>query len=108
MVQQILPLDLAAKRTAGEAVHLLDVRQTWEHETAALPDSQLVPLDQLMQRAAEIKPAEGALLVVYCHHGVRSLNVVAWLRQRGIENCFSVTGGIDRWSVEIDPSVPRY
>jgi rhodanese-related sulfurtransferase len=47
-------------------------------------------------------------LAVLCHHGVRSLNVVMWLRQQGIENCFSITGGIDRWSSEIDPSIPRY
>jgi rhodanese-related sulfurtransferase len=108
MIQQIHPRDLAAKRKAGEAVHLLDVRQPWEHETAALPDSQLVPLDQLMQRAAEIKPAEGALLVVYCHHGVRSLSGAAILERQGHTNVASLAGGIDAWSQQVDPAVPRY
>ncbi len=46
--------------------------------------------------------------MVYCHHGVRSLNVVNWLREQGIENCQSVAGGIDAWSLAVDPSVPRY
>ena len=47
-------------------------------------------------------------LAILCHHGVRSLSVAAWLQQHGIENCFSVSGGIDRWSQEVDPNVPRY
>ncbi|MFZ0593582.1 MAG: rhodanese-like domain-containing protein, partial [Bryobacteraceae bacterium] len=49
-----------------------------------------------------------AALIVYCHHGVRSLQVVSWLRENGVESCYSLAGGIDRWSREVDPSVPRY
>jgi len=45
---------------------------------------------------------------VFCHHGVRSLSVVDWLRRQGVENCQSMAGGIDRWSLEIDPAVRRY
>ncbi len=52
--------------------------------------------------------SQDAPLIVFCHHGVRSLNVVSWLRQQGLENCQSMSGGIDEWSAEIDPSVPRY
>jgi rhodanese-related sulfurtransferase len=51
---------------------------------------------------------EDAGLVIFCHHGVRSLSVVDWLRRQGIENCQSMSGGIDLWSLQIDPSVPRY
>ncbi len=47
-------------------------------------------------------------LILFCHHGVRSLHVAAWLRERGVENAQSMAGGIDQWSREIDPSVPRY
>ena len=61
-----------------------------------------MPLGQLEERARQ------APLIVYCHHGVRSLNAVQWLREQGIENCQSMSGGIDRWSCEIDPSVARY
>jgi rhodanese-related sulfurtransferase len=52
--------------------------------------------------------ADEQTLMVICHHGVRSLQVVSWLRAQGVENCFSVAGGIDRWSIEVDPGVPRY
>ena len=108
MVQQIDPRQLAVKRKTGEAVHLLDVRQAWEHETAALPDSQLIPLNELPQRAAEVRPPEGSLLVVYCHHGVRSLSAAAYLERLGHANVASLSGGIDVWSQLIDPTVPRY
>jgi adenylyltransferase/sulfurtransferase len=108
MVQQINPPQLAAKRKAGEPVHLLDVRQPWEHETAALPDSQLIPLDQLMHRAAEVRPPAGSLVVVYCHHGIRSLSAAAYLERLGFTNVASLSGGIDGWSQTVDPSVPRY
>jgi rhodanese-related sulfurtransferase len=55
----------------------------------------------------ETRSDEGPL-IVYCHHGVRSLNVVHWLREQGIEACQSMAGGIDAWSLVVDPSVPRY
>jgi rhodanese-related sulfurtransferase len=45
---------------------------------------------------------------VLCHHGMRSLNVVVWLRKQGIEACQSMSGGIDRWAVQVDPALPRY
>ena len=51
---------------------------------------------------------EAGEIVVYCHHGVRSLNAVAWLRAQGIEGARSMAGGIERWSAEVDPAVPRY
>jgi rhodanese-related sulfurtransferase len=47
-------------------------------------------------------------LIVYCHHGVRSLNVVNWLRNQGVEDCQSMAGGIDAWTLAVDPTVPRY
>jgi rhodanese-related sulfurtransferase len=50
----------------------------------------------------------GARIVVFCHHGVRSLSVADWLRRQGVENCQSMAGGIDLWSARIDPAVPRY
>ena len=108
MVQQILAQELAAKLQAGEAVFLLDVRQPWEHETAVLPGSVLIPLHELPARAAEVEPPEGALVVVYCHHGMRSLSGARFLEQRGMPQVASLHGGIDAWSVEVDPSVPRY
>lgn len=94
---------------AGENVYLLDVRMPWEHETAALPGSVLLPLDELIKHSDEIEPPEGALIVCYCHHGVRSLSAASVLEyQLGFENVVSLKGGIDAWSREVDPKVPLY
>src|SRR5215472_13369327 len=108
MVRQISVQQLAAKLAAGEAVCLVDVRQPWEHETAALPGSLLVPLDQLTLRAEDIRPAKGVPVVVYCHHGIRSQSAAVLLEHLGFPDVVSLTGGIDAWSLLIDPKVPRY
>ena len=107
-MRQIDVRQLAAKLQANEPVYLLDVRQPWEHQTAALPGSTLVPLGELPRRAAEVRPPPGALLVVYCHHGVRSLSATVLLERLGFRDVVSLAGGIDAWSVLIDPKVPRY
>jgi rhodanese-related sulfurtransferase len=108
VVQQIAVRRLAAHMANGHRVHLLDVRQPWEHAAAALPDSQLIPLNEIAARADEIRPPDGALLVVYCHHGLRSLSAAALLERLGFPNVVSLAGGLDAWSCEVDPGVPRY
>lgn len=108
MVQQIHPQELSDKLAAGEAVYLLDVRQPAEHEFAALPNSVLIPLNDLPQRHGEVQPPDGALVVVYCHHGMRSMHGAAFLTQCGLTAVASLAGGIDAWSIQVDPNVPRY
>jgi adenylyltransferase/sulfurtransferase len=108
MVQEISVRELEQKLRAGELVYLVDVRKPWEHETAALSGSVLVPLDELLDRADEIHPPEGAWVVAYCHHGVRSLSAAVLLEQLGHRKVASLRGGIDAWSLEIDPRLPRY
>ncbi len=108
MVQQITPRELARRLANDQPVYLLDVRQPWENETAALPGSVLVPLTDLTARAEEVRPEPGALLVVYCHHGVRSLSGAALLERLGHAQVASLVGGIEAWSLEVDPTVPRY
>jgi adenylyltransferase/sulfurtransferase len=95
-------------RQRGESIYLVDVRQPWEHELARLGDEILVPLDQLADRGDEITPPAGALVVTYCHHGIRSLNAAAILQQLGHTNVASLAGGIDAWSQLIDPAIARY
>ena len=107
MVRQINVQQLAEKLAAGEVVCLVDVHQPWEHDTAALPGSQLVPLDQLTFRAGDIRPAAGVPVVVYCHHGIRSLSAAALLEHLGFPNVLSLAGGIDAWSLFVDPKMPR-
>jgi rhodanese-related sulfurtransferase len=108
MVRQIRPEDVKAKLDAGEPVYLLDVRQPEEHAHCRLPGSHLIPLGELPYRVGEVEPPAGAAVVVYCHHGVRSLSGAAILQQLGHDKVYSMAGGIDAWSARIDPSVPRY
>ena len=95
-------------RQRGESIYLVDVRQPWEHELSRLSDDILVPLDELAERADEITPPAGALVVTYCHHGIRSLNAAAILERLGHSRVASLAGGIDAWSQLIDPAVARY
>ncbi|MFM8274779.1 MAG: rhodanese-like domain-containing protein [Gemmata sp.] len=105
MIPQIQPSDLKHALDAGQQVTLLDVRQPEENAFCALPGSVLIPLGELTSRIEEV-PTE-VPVVVYCHHGVRSLTGAAILRGAGIE-ALSLAGGIDRWSLAVDPAVPRY
>jgi rhodanese-related sulfurtransferase len=106
MIPQIQPTELKALLDGGAPVLLLDVRQPEEHALCALPGSVLIPLGELLGRIEEVHP-EGATVVVYCHHGVRSLSGAALLRRAGIE-AVSLAGGIDRWALTVDATVPRY
>jgi rhodanese-related sulfurtransferase len=108
MIAQIKPAELKRKLDAGEPVVLLDVRNYDEHAYCRLADSVLIPLGELAGRVEEVEPPADALVVVYCHHGVRSLTGAAILAQAGIGNVASLSGGIEAWSTQIDPAVPRY
>jgi rhodanese-related sulfurtransferase len=106
---EILAAELKARLDAGEALTLLDCREPHENAICRIEPSVLFPMNTIPAELSRIEAlAEEKSLVVYCHHGVRSLNVTAWLRRQGVENVLSLAGGIDRWSMEIDPSVPRY
>jgi len=87
---------------------LLDVREQWEHDLVALPDSLLIPLGDLMRRAEEDLPDHEAPIVVYCHHGIRSLQACGLLASIGYEDLINLSGGIDRYSAEVDSSLPTY
>jgi rhodanese-related sulfurtransferase len=106
---EIAPDDVKRRLDAGEKLMLIDVREPVEFQTARIPGAQLMPM-RTVPAALQVleSAADDATLIVFCHHGVRSLNVVNWLREQGIEACLSMAGGIERWSVEIDPTVPRY
>jgi adenylyltransferase/sulfurtransferase len=108
MVQQITPDELAKRLRSGETIFLLDVRQPWEHEIVALAASRLIPLNELPERLDEVDPPKGVPVVVYCHHGIRSLTGAALLEQAGHREVYSLAGGIDLWSQLVDPSLPRY
>jgi len=101
--------DLKRRLDAGEALALIDVREPFEYQVAHLEGAELIPMNTVPERLPELQEKSAAApLIVFCHHGVRSLNVVNWLRRQGVANCWSLAGGIDRWSTAIDPAVPRY
>jgi len=86
---------------------LLDVREPWEYQTAHIEGATLIPMNEIPGRAHQELDEEASILVL-CHHGARSLSVAAWLRQQGFDKAQSVSGGIDAWSAQIDPILPRY
>ncbi|HMD49632.1 MAG TPA: rhodanese-like domain-containing protein [Bryobacteraceae bacterium] len=106
---EITPGEVKRRLDVGEKLTLIDVREPVEFQTARIPGAQLLPM-RTVPAALQVleSAADEGMLIVFCHHGVRSLNVVNWLREQGIEACQSMAGGIERWSVEIDPAVPRY
>jgi rhodanese-related sulfurtransferase len=104
---EITPKEVKRKLDKGEKLRLIDVREPFEFEHVRIEGAELIPT-RSVPRAVPLFEEEQELIVVYCHLGQRSLQVVSWLREQGIENCMSMSGGIDRWSREVDPKVPRY
>jgi len=107
-VPEITPAQLAEKLRAARPPRLLDVRGANEFALAKLEGATLIPLGELAQRAGEIESWKNEEVVVYCHGGVRSLRGAGILKGLGFTNVASLAGGIDRWSIEVDPKVPRY
>jgi len=105
---EITPRELAMQLENGCAIRLIDVRQPWESAIAQLPGSELIPLNELPGRLGEIPSEPGVAVVLYCHHGVRSLSAVRYLHRLGHDDVRSLAGGIDAWSCEVDPAMPRY
>ena len=106
---EIEPREAQAQLQSERMAVLVDVREPEEFAVARIEGSQLIPMQSIPAELQKLEAiADESALLLLCHHGVRSLQVAAWLRGRGIENCFSVAGGIDRWSQEIDAAVPRY
>ena len=103
---EVTPTELAAECRGDRPPLLLDCREPEEVAINGLPGARHIPLGDIPTRQIELDPDDD--IVVYCHHGVRSLNVVVFLRQQGFTRVRSLRGGIDAWSRQIDPNVPRY
>ncbi len=103
---QITPEQVRERLDAGEPLVLLDCRELDELAICALPNAVHIPMRQTPGRLGEL-PRDRPV-VVYCHHGVRSLQVAAFLREHGLPDAVSMAGGIDAWSLRVDPTVRRY
>lgn len=110
-MQQLSAPDLAAwlADPARPKPLLLDVREGWEVQTAALPGITHIPMSQIPGRVDEIAAAAaGGDIVSICHHGARSMQVAMFLESRGVGNLHNLSGGINAWSMQVDPTVPKY
>jgi rhodanese-related sulfurtransferase len=106
MSYEISPAE-AAEIMREKGARFVDVREPWEFATTRIEGCLHLPMGEVPTRAHKELDINERLVIV-CHHGVRSMNVTAWLRREGFENAQSLRGGIDAWSVEIDPQVARY
>ena len=104
---EITPREVKDRLDRGERLRLIDVREPFEHQQARIGDAELIPMRTVPQSLDSLR-AEQRPIVVLCHHGMRSLQVVHWLREQGVDNASSMSGGIDQWSRDVDPSVGRY
>jgi rhodanese-related sulfurtransferase len=106
-MEQLDPIEAARRlKERPSQVLLLDVREPYEREMASIEPSLHIPMSEVPQRLEEI-PRDREV-IVYCHGGVRSMLVAGYLQGRGFRTVHNLTGGIDAWSVRVDPNVPRY
>lgn len=103
---EIAPAELKQTLDRGDKIVLVDVREPWEYDLSRIVGAKLVPMGSVPSNLQSLD--SGDPVVCYCHHGMRSLDVAVWLRGQGVENVRSLAGGIDRWSLEVDSTVPRY
>lgn len=106
MVREVTPIEVKQQLDSGRPLVLLDVRELEELQLARLPGVVHIPMGDVPGRVHELDP--DAEIVVFCHHGIRSASVAQFLAQREFAHVVNLAGGIDAWSVTVDPSVPRY
>ena len=103
---EITPRQIKERLDRGEKLLLVDVREPHEHSLCRIEGAVLIPMGAIPANLQKLDTDED--VICFCHHGMRSLDVANWLRQQGVNSAKSMAGGIDRWSIEIDPKVPRY
>jgi rhodanese-related sulfurtransferase len=103
---ELTPADLKQRLDRAEKLLLIDVREPWEYEVCRIAGAKLIPMGTIPANLQSLDTDDD--VICYCHHGMRSLDVAVWLRKQGVAGAKSLAGGIERWSLEIDPQVPRY
>ncbi len=106
-MQQIEPAELRARLDRGETHHLIDVRERPEWAICRLEGAELRPMSEVLDWQEDL-PQDGQPVVVYCHHGVRSARVIAYLSSLGVQDLVNLRGGVDRWRRDVDPEMPAY
>ena len=108
-----LPVEISVVETrelidSGKSMLLLDCREDEEVATCQIEGSLHIPMNEVPSRISEIEDLQTERLVIHCHHGGRSMKVTMWLRENGFPHAQNMEGGIDQWSQQVDPEVPRY
>ena len=89
-------------------LQIIDCREQDEWEICHIKGSKLIPLSTFAESINQLKDSELMTFVVYCHHGIRSLHAAHHMQSKGFQNTYSLSGGIEKWSCDIDPTIPRY
>ncbi len=105
-VKQLSVFDLQTKLNQNSTLYLLDVREVNEYDYTHIPNSVLIPLRQIPDRLNELNAEDE--IVVICHHGMRSQQAAMYLVHSGFKNVANLSGGIDAWACQCDPSIKRY
>jgi rhodanese-related sulfurtransferase len=106
VIGEIEPIELNQRLASGDRICLLDVREPEEVALASFPGARHLPMDEVPSRLGELD--SDAEWVIVCHHGVRSAQVAIYLARMGFGRVANLLGGIDRWSLTVDRTVPRY
>jgi rhodanese-related sulfurtransferase len=113
-VGSLTVVELKDRLDRGASITVLDVREDHERAFCAIPLPPTardlhIPMRAVTSRLDDLRATAGSdPIVVYCHHGVRSLSVADWLARQGVQGVYNLTEGIDAWSERVDPGVPRY
>jgi rhodanese-related sulfurtransferase len=105
-MKEIGPSELKERLASPTPPLVLDVREQWEWQRAHMAEARLLPMGQVPEHLDELERNRD--IVVFCHHGGRSRQIVLFLEQHGFDRAINLRGGIDAWSREVDPSVPQY
>lgn len=105
-IHRLSPAELAEELKSSHPPLVVDVREPWETEIAPFPGARTIPLQELPSKASELPTA--CRLAMLCHHGVRSHMAARYLSELGFSEIANIMGGIDAWSRDVDPTVPRY
>ena len=106
MYRDLDPIEVKQLLDRKNGTRLIDVREEWENKIARIENSELMPVSSFLSYIDKLK--ENDELIVYCHKGIRRINVCMFLAGKGFNNLINLKGGIDAWSNEIDRSLPRY
>jgi rhodanese-related sulfurtransferase len=105
-ISDVLPVQLQQWLADGQTLRLIDVREPAEWALCRLPGAELMPAGKISDWSATLDPQQD--IILYCHHGIRSLHAAMFLAARGFSHVSHLRGGLDAYSLQADPTIPRY